>query len=156
MTREELDRRVEQLKDASRKAGIKLAHQRLEIFREVASSSDHPDAETVFNGVLKRLPTVSLDTVYRTLWTLTNLGLLGTLGPRREKARFDANPSPHHHFVCLRCGCIRDFESAQLDALTVPAEALSLGSVVATHVELRGYCPACTARLPSGTAQGAA
>lgn len=156
MTRSEIDRRVEQFKQASRVAGIKLTHQRLEIFREVASSCDHPDAETVFHGVLRRLPTVSLDTVYRTLWTLTDLGLLTTLGPRREKARFDANLRPHHHFVCLRCGCVRDFESSELDALQVPAAARTLGNVVSTHVELRGLCSTCAARLPCGSATGAA
>lgn len=155
MTRAELDRRVERFKEASRKAGIKLTQQRLEIFREVAASSDHPDADTVFNGVLRRLPTVSLDTVYRTLWTLTDLGLLGTLGPRREKARFDANLSPHHHFVCLRCGSVRDFQSPELDALRVPAEGMALGAVVATHVELHGVCAGCAGKLPSRSSRGA-
>jgi len=40
----------------------------MEIFREVAQAGDHPDAEKVFQGVRERMPTVSLDTVYRTLW----------------------------------------------------------------------------------------
>ena len=47
----ELARRLERFKVASREAGIKLTHQRLEIFREVASTGEHPDAETVFQGV---------------------------------------------------------------------------------------------------------
>ena len=58
---------IERCKEVLKAAGVRVTHQRLEIFREVASSTAHPDAETVFRGVRDRLPTVSLDTVYRTL-----------------------------------------------------------------------------------------
>ena len=66
------------------------------------------------------MPTVSLDTVYRTLWMLNDLGLITTLGPRRGSVRFDANLGTHHHYVCVRCGLTRDFESAELDELRIP------------------------------------
>jgi hypothetical protein len=68
-------------------SGVKLTAQRLEIFRELAATADHPDAETLFRAVQARLPTVSLDTVYRTLWMLHDLGLVSTLGPRRDPQR---------------------------------------------------------------------
>jgi Fur family transcriptional regulator, peroxide stress response regulator len=136
-------RRLEQFKTAAREAGVKLTHQRLEIFREVASSLEHPDADTVFRAVQARMPTVSVDTVYRTLWMLNDLGLVTTLGPRRERVRFDANLEPHHHYVCVRCGLTRDFESIELNALRVPALVKAIGSVVASRVEVRGVCEAC-------------
>jgi Fur family peroxide stress response transcriptional regulator len=139
----DVDHRLEHLKTASRRAGVKLTHQRLEIFREVARSVEHPDAEAVFRGVRRRMPTVSLDTVYRTLWLLNDLGLITTLGPRRESVRFDANLQQHHHYVCVRCGLARDLESADLNALRVPEAVKGFGSVVATHVEVRGICEHC-------------
>ena len=139
----DVDHRLEHLKTASRRAGVKLTHQRLEIFREVARSVEHPDAEAVFRGVRRRMPTVSLDTVYRTLWLLNDLGLITTLGPRRESVRFDANLQQHHHYVCVRCGLTRDLESADLNALRVPEAVKGFGSVVATHVEVRGICERC-------------
>ena len=98
----EVERRVDRFKSESRAAGVKLTHQRLEIFREVAASLDHPDADAIFREVRRRVPTVSLDTVYRTLWLLDDLGLIRTLGPRRESVRFDANLEHHHHYVCVR------------------------------------------------------
>jgi Fur family peroxide stress response transcriptional regulator len=140
----ELARRLERFKSASREAGLKLTHQRLEIFREVASAEEHPDAETVFRGVRERVPTVSLDTVYRTLWLLEDLGLISTLGPRRERARFDANLDTHHHFVCENCGLVRDFESTEFDALDVPSDARRMGSVSRVCVEVRGLCRECS------------
>ena len=140
-----VERRLERFKAASANAGVRLTHQRLEIFREIAASVDHPDAETVFRAVRKRMPTVSLDTVYRTLWKLNDVGLVTTFGPRRESVRFDANPEKHHHYLCVRCGLARDFESAELNALRVPPTARAFGSVVTTHVEVRGICAGCAA-----------
>jgi len=151
----EIGRRLEQFQAACRKAGVKLTHQRLEVFREIAGSTEHPDAETVFRGVRERVPTVSLDTVYRTLWLLDGLGLITTLGPRRESARFDPNIEPHHHYVCVQCGRAIDFESAELAALPIPAAVKRFGSVVTTHVEVRGSCSACAKEIVPGKTRAA-
>ncbi len=143
---QETARRVAQFKATARERGIKLTPQRLEIFREVVSSLEHPDADTVYRAVHARMPTVSRDTVYRTLWMLSDLGLLSTLGVRRDSVRFDANPRRHHHYVCIRCGLTRDFESDELHALRLPAAVKAHGSVLATQVEVRGVCGRCASR----------
>ena len=153
--RSKVEQRLEHLKTAARKAGVKLTHQRLEIFRELAASEDHPDADTLFRSVQHRMPTVSLDTVYRTLWKLRDLGLVTTLGPGRDGLRFDANCEQHHHYLCVRCGLVRDFESADLNALRVPDAVTQLGSIAGAQVEVRGICLQCQtlrADEPSGTA----
>ena len=140
---EEIEQRVERFRAAARAAGVKLTHQRLMIFEAVASSLEHPSAEAVHRAVQATVPTVSLDTVYRTLWLLTDLGLLNTLGVRQESMRFDANVERHHHYVCSRCGLVRDFESDDLDALKIPRTVERFGQVVSTHVEVRGVCERC-------------
>jgi Fur family transcriptional regulator, peroxide stress response regulator len=148
------EHRLDHLKAAAKKAGVKLTHQRIEIFRELAATDEHPDADTVFRAVQQRMPTVSVDTVYRTLWMLHDLGLVATLGPERRGVRFDANLDPHHHYVCTRCGLVRDFESADLNALRVPDAVKDLGSIANAHVEVRGVCTNCQgerAEEPSGT-----
>jgi Fur family peroxide stress response transcriptional regulator len=142
-----VERRMEHLANKAREAGVKLTHQRLEIFREVATTEEHPDAEALFRAVRRRVPTVSLDTVYRTLWMLHDLGLVTTLGPQRHGVRFEANLDPHHHFVCVRCGLVRDFESAALGALRVSDAVEHLGSVLDAHVEVRGHCAKCRREL---------
>lgn len=129
-----------------REAGIRLTPQRLEIFREVARTGDHPDAETVFVRVREHLPSVSLDTVYRTLWLLNEHGLITTLGPSRARTRFDANLERHHHFICIRCGLTRDFHCDLMDGLEPPSAARSFGRVETMMIEARGVCRACTAK----------
>jgi Fur family peroxide stress response transcriptional regulator len=146
----EVQRRLVRFKDVCRRAGLKLTHQRMEIFREVARTADHPDAQTVYERVRERIPAMSLDTVYRNLWLLNDLGLIATMGPPRERARFDGNTAAHHHFVCTRCGMASDFYSQEFDDLRPPAEVESMGSVEAVHVELRGLCTRCRKQEKKG------
>lgn len=149
---QEIERRLEQFKSVAKGAGVKLTHQRLEIFRAVASSVEHPSAEAVYKAVQRTMPTVSLDTVYRTLWLLIDLGLLTTLGPRQGSVRFDANLEHHHHYLCVRCGLVRDFESIELNALRIPDSVNRFGRVVSTHVEVRGVCARCASELAEAPA----
>ena len=142
---QEINRRMDRFTAVCRDSGAKLTHQRIEIFREVAQTGEHPDAETVYQGVRKRIPTVSRDTVYRTLWWLKKLGLINTLGPPRERTRFDANLSSHHHFVCIRCGLTRDFYNDKLSRLKITETMQAIGSVETMQVDVKGVCLECAA-----------
>jgi Fur family peroxide stress response transcriptional regulator len=150
VAKRDIEQRMAHFKEICRESGAKLTHQRLEIFREVAQTGNHPDAEKVFQGVRERMPTVSLDTVYRTLWWLKELGLITMLGPLRERTRFDANLSRHHHFVCTQCGLTQDFFSDEFNNLKLPDSVLSIGQAEKTQVEVKGLCLKCTADEKSG------
>ena len=143
MKKTDVEHRMNNFETVCRDAGIKLTHQRIEIFREIAQTWDHPDAEQIFHRVRNRMPTVSLDTVYRTLWLLMDLGLVVSLGSSRERTRFDANLTSHHHFVCGQCGFTRDFYSNDLDSIRLPDSVSSFGEIEKTHVEVRGICSKC-------------
>lgn len=146
----EIEQRMARFEEVCRDSGAKLTHQRIEIFREVAQTGDHPDAETVYKGVRKRMPTVSIDTVYRTLWWLRDLGLITILGSQRDRARFDANLSRHHHFICTQCGLTQDFYSDELNRIELPDSVQSIGRVEKTQVEVKGLCLKCAADLKAG------
>jgi Fur family peroxide stress response transcriptional regulator len=151
VSKKDLELRMARFEEVSRKSGAKLTHQRMEIFREVAQTGNHPDAEKIFEGVRKRMPTVSMDTIYRTLWWLKDLGLITVLGPSRERVRFDANLNRHHHFVCTLCGLTRDFYSDELDRLELPDSVLSIGHAEKTQVEVKGICHKCAAEEKART-----
>jgi Fur family peroxide stress response transcriptional regulator len=140
----EVIKRLNRFRDSLKRAGVRLTHQRLEVFRQVARTDRHPDAETVYKAVRRRVPAISLDTVYRTLWLLLDLGLITTLGPNRDRARFDANMSSHHHFVCTKCGSTKDFYSREFDRLRIPKAVRTMGRVERTYVEVRGLCSGCS------------
>lgn len=138
----EIARRVDEMSAALRGAGLKLTHQRLEVIREIAATEEHPDVETLFRGVRARVPTISIDTVYRALAVLVAHGLVDRVSAAPGPARYDANMAHHHHFVCTRCGLIRDVDSAELDRVNAP-QAAALGRVDSVQVQLRGVCAAC-------------
>ena len=67
--------RLRDFEEVCRKEGLKITHQRLEIFRELLNSHDHPTVEKLYHRLQPKLPTISLDTVYRTLTILEQHGL---------------------------------------------------------------------------------
>lgn len=75
---------LEHLKQICNETGIKLTHQRLEIFRELMSVSDHPSAELIHKRLHIKLPTIAIDTVYQTLATFDELGLVKKLHVMNE------------------------------------------------------------------------
>ncbi|MGB3975398.1 MAG: transcriptional repressor [bacterium] len=143
----EQQKRLDRFKTGLKNAGVKCTHQRIEIFKELANSCEHPDVATVFNGVRQRLPTISLDTVYRTLSLFVDLGLVSSLSTHGDRMRFDANDRPHHHFVCGVCGLTRDFYCEQVDRIALPKEVEAMGTVEMRQMEVRGICSSCNASI---------
>jgi Fur family peroxide stress response transcriptional regulator len=141
--RSEIERRVEVLSRALREQGMRLTHQRLEIVREIAATDEHPNADTVFRRVRTRVPTVSLDTVYRTLGTLVDLGLVRQVTATPGPVRYDANTAPHQHFVCTRCGAVHDVDDSGLDTARAIGTTTMFGTVETVEVQLRGVCSGC-------------
>ncbi len=147
MTSAQVGQRVAGFIAACRRQGVKATRQRMEILRELAATGEHPDAETVFSRVRRRLPSISLDTVYRTLHMLQEKGVIARVPSMQDRARFDANMDRHHHFVCTVCGRISDFYSAALDSFAPPPAVRALGAVDSVHIELRGRCRKCRSEL---------
>lgn len=138
-----IETRMADFREACERQGLKATHQRLEIYRELASTEKHPDVETIYQGVNKRIHTISRDTVYRNLNLLAEYGLISIVGMSHERLRFDANMVHHHHFVCVKCGKIQDFYSPNLDAIKMPTEAKAFGTPVSLHIEVKGICAVC-------------
>ena len=141
---------VDRFVERCREAGLKVTPQRLEIFRALALAPDHPTAEAVHAEVQQRMPTVALDTVYRTLTTLQRHGVIARIAVLGNSARFEANTGRHHHFVCTECGKVEDFYWPAFDRMDLPQQIEQLGIVHQPHAELRGICRECSARLADG------
>lgn len=135
-----LEERLEAFKEACRAHSMRVTSQRLEIFKIVATSKAHPSAETVFGFARKKMPAISLDTVYRTLSSLEEMDIIFRVG-LMSKARFDADKAPHAHFVCTECGEVYDVCLSVAPQL--PEEARRCGDVKNVQVQYRGVCRSC-------------
>ena len=122
---------------------LKVTHQRLELYRELAQAEDHPSAEMLYKRLIKKLPTLSLDTVYRTLATLEKHRLITKVQTIESQARYEAKMDKHHHAVCSRCGTITDFTWDLFDEVQVPKALVGWGKVIKRNAVLEGICKAC-------------
>ena len=122
--------------------GMRLTAPRRLILTVVRATDTHPTAEWVLAEVRRRLPRVSLGTVYRNLRLLARHGLLAEIhqGP---SIRFDARVARHHHFTCGDCARIFDLDEpvdARLDARV----SARTGFRVSHHrIEFYGLCGGC-------------
>jgi Fur family peroxide stress response transcriptional regulator len=139
----ELERRSKAFSDACRRYGLRSTYQRAEIYRELASTEEHPDVETIYARARRRIPAISLDTVYRTLRLLEKKGIISRVGALGERARFDANTAHHHHFICTKCEFIGDLYNEEWNGFSTPKDVAVMGTVNSVHVELRGICKKC-------------
>lgn len=131
-------------KEACRRKGLKLTHQRLEILRELALSNDHPSAEVLHGRLTKRIPTLSLDTVYRTLATFSRHGLAQKVETAESQARFEVVHERHHHLICRHCHEIVDFHWPSLDNLSLPDELGVWGHIDSRNAVIYGVCRKCS------------
>ena len=146
MTEEMFNQQLGHFEQICKNAGLKLTHQRLVIYTELLKSHDHPSAETLYRRLEKTLPTLSLDTVYRTLATFERLGLVHRLETVASQARYEALALRHHHFLCDICGQVFDFFWPSFDSMNLPSSLGEIGSVDRASVVVHGTCVACAAR----------
>lgn len=118
--------------------------QRQIILEELSSVTSHPTAAELFSLVRKRLPRISLGTVYRNLDILQEQGRCVRLcGSDGAEARFDGRMDPHLHFQCQHCGTLGDLDTM------LPLLDDYIGSTIEGHeiagynLILRGRCRRC-------------
>ena len=141
---------VERFAQYCRSHGLSMTQQRLAIFEALASSREHPSAEQLHKAVQRRIPALSLATVYKNLEALKAIGAVADVNPLHEQGRYEAAlpgagaGRPHHHLVCVSCKKVRDLHDADLDRLRLrDAQGFDIRAV---RVQAEGLCPDCQAR----------
>lgn len=117
--------------------------QRRMILDELRASRSHPTADEIYDRVRRRLPRISLGTVYRNLETLASQGAIQRLDLAGVQRRFDHMTTPHHHIRCVRCGRLEDIVvgmSAPLEEIVRDARGFEILDV---SLEFLGICPEC-------------
>lgn len=120
---------------------MKMTPQRVAIMEYLEGNTNHPSAAEVFKAVSRRFSTMSFATVYNTLQTLKDKGYLLELSIDSEKKRFDANPAPHHHLICVSCKKIVDV--TRTFDLSLPEDERYQFQLIGNHVDFYGICPKC-------------
>jgi Fur family ferric uptake transcriptional regulator len=127
-----------------------MTHQRQVILEEIRKSCGHLTADEIYERVRKRLPRISLGTVYRNLDLLASTGFINRLGTEHPQMRFDGDTREHYHIICTRCGRIEDapFEPSdnELENLENALGRLTRYGIFGHRLEFFGLCRACMER----------
>jgi Fur family peroxide stress response transcriptional regulator len=124
--------------------GHRLTPQRREVYNVLLEERDHPTATEVFIRAKKRIPAISLATVYNCLETLVECGLAKQVNVEREATRYCPNLQEHAHFICDSCGSVSDVPLSKGRRLSQFLNIPEHYSVGHSEITLRGICPACT------------
>lgn len=150
----QLQQRMEHFRSRCLELGLAYTHQRMVIYRAIASSDSHLTPESVYEQVKREIPSIGLGTVYKNIHTFTEAGLLREVNVLHDSLRLDANLGNHHHFVCLRCKSVTDIPEKDVAPLRLK-HPLPNGYVLQrATAELLGVCSSCASsedHLPSGS-----
>lgn len=135
--------RVHEFIERSKDLGIKVTPQRIAIYKELASTDQHPSTETIYKKIKDYYPNISLTTVYRTLETFEKLGLISVVNVLYNAARYDANLTPHNHIVCTECKKVEDVYDESLSMLDVSDKTLGDYHIKGYSILLNGICKDC-------------
>jgi len=138
------DGRISEMIGALQQAGLRLTAQRLAICRALVQSQEHPTAQTVYTQLRREFPSLSRATVYNTLRTLVDAGLVQELGPAGDGAvHYDADLSPHINLICTRCHRIEDLANVSLAEVAQRVMETSGYQLRGARVAYYGLCPRC-------------
>ena len=123
---------------------LRMTQQRRVILEELRKENIHPTADALYEMVRKRLPRVSLGTVYRNLEILSCLGEIQTLEISGSQKRYDGIPQKHYHIRCMHCGRMDDAPIAPLNRIEDALYGSTVYTIMGHRLEFIGLCPECS------------
>jgi Fe2+ or Zn2+ uptake regulation protein len=123
---------------------MRMTRQRQVILDEVRRKNNHPAADEIYERVRKRLPRISLGTVYRNLDVLCELGEIQRLELSGAIKRYDGIPKKHYHIRCVSCNRVDDAPIAPLNELEDDLYGTTVFEIIGHNLEFTGLCPQCS------------
>jgi len=137
---------TEFLTDELTKRGIRASYQRIRVLACLYQKDAHPTVEDIFQALSPEIPSLSKATIYNTLHTFIDAGMVRIVGIDDTETRYDIMLYNHGHFKCEACGAISNFEIPIDD---VPVTGLKEYEIKEKNVYFKGLCPSCLNKLKS-------
>jgi Fur family ferric uptake transcriptional regulator len=129
--------------------GLRMTRQRRAILEALRRLESHPTGDQVYRAARRRLPHISLGTVYRNLELLSARGIIRKLDVAGSQRRFDAKLETHDHIRCLSCGRLDDATLKPRISDSKIGRQLRGYQVLGHHLEVVGLCPECRTKRRS-------
>lgn len=122
---------------------LKHSKQRDSIMEFLRERKDHPTADMVYMNVRQSFPNISLGTVYRNLTLLADIGEIARIRVGDGVDHFDADTSPHYHFICKECGSVIDLDMEDMAFINETAGKKFDGMIEGHITYFYGKCSNC-------------
>jgi len=123
--------------------GIAVTHQRQVLYEVMKTMHGHPSPEEVYARVKKKVPSISLATVYKNIHLFVESGVFSKVSMHHGSLRVEMNDEEHHHMVCSKCKAITDIGEKEL-GLVSKKDKLPGGFLVERYaVDVIGICAKC-------------
>jgi len=126
-----------------------MTRQRKVILEELLKQNTHPSADEIYQMVRRRMPRISLGTVYRNLEVLASMGKIQKLELSGALKRYDWDTSKHYHIRCLYCDRVDDAPIAPLNQLENDLYGATVFEIIGHNLEFTGLCPECSKKSSS-------
>jgi Fe2+ or Zn2+ uptake regulation protein len=144
---------LHKFRELCRQRDLAVTHQRTIIYEALVSMSGHPTPEQVYERVRQQIPSISLATVYKTINTFLETGIVHEASLHHGSIRLDSNLEPHHHMVCTKCKAIFDLEQEAIGPVLMNRTLPNGFRVQRFSVEVLGLCERC-AKFQNSLLQG--
>lgn len=122
----------------------RITRQRKTILEELRKVTTHPAADEIYQIVKKRLPKISLGTVYRNLEALSESGEIQKIDVDKNRLRYDGNPKEHYHIKCIKCGRVDDLHGLPDFKIEKRTRIITNWEIAGYRLDFFGICPTCS------------
>ena len=127
----------------SNQSNLRMTRQRQVILEELRQVNTHPSADEIYEMVRKRLPRISLGTVYRNLEILSESGEIQKVELGSHLKRFDGFAHLHYHIRCVRCDRLVDAPTHLNLDIEDRLQSETDFQILGHKLEFSGLCPDC-------------
>ena len=137
----------ERLRELLHEAGCRVTAQRVLLLQLLHDCESHVGADDLYHMARTHDPHLSLSTIYRTLNSLKQVGLVHELHLDEEHHHYElAGKGDHYHLVCCDCGKVTEVDRALVDDMLARLQAQYKFQIIDTSLEFAGYCADCQGR----------
>ena len=122
---------------------LRMSKQRRAILEAITDHSCHPTADEIYGMVRRKVPHISLGTVYRNLEILSSQGVIKKIQLGGAQMRFDDCTEDHDHVRCVRCGRVDDVPFIAFQPCRETLQEKSGYKILGHCLEFIGICPSC-------------
>ncbi|MFQ5431831.1 MAG: Fur family transcriptional regulator [Nitrospinota bacterium] len=132
----------ETLYDLCKTKKTRLTPQRWQVYKTLTEMTGHPSVEDIHCEVVKILPSISLNTVYKALDWMEKNRFAMSVPIRESKKKYCPNQKPHSHIICAVCGDISDSDKTGMAGL-LPDSLIKNYHVLGLNVTVNIICDRC-------------